>query len=89
MTDRQDDDLSAALARLVLVGIDRLRADARRGLADARDSGAPATVGTGRPVERHPEDGRALGWREIESVTDEVRALGRRALPVVSDAYGL
>ena len=28
---------------------------------------------------------RQAGWRDIDSVADEVRALGRRALPVVSD----
>jgi NAD(P)-dependent dehydrogenase (short-subunit alcohol dehydrogenase family) len=42
-------------------------------------------TGTGRLPERYPADERAAGWRDIESVADEVRALGRRALPVVSD----
>ena len=42
---------------------------------------------------RHRSPGRAVsrlraggGWRDIDSVADEVRGLGRRALPVVSNA---
>jgi NAD(P)-dependent dehydrogenase (short-subunit alcohol dehydrogenase family) len=42
-------------------------------------------TGTGRPRERFPADEQAAGWRDIESVADEIRAIGRRALPVVSD----
>jgi NAD(P)-dependent dehydrogenase (short-subunit alcohol dehydrogenase family) len=42
-------------------------------------------TGTGRPPERYPADEKAAGWRDISSVAGEVRALGRRALPVVSD----
>jgi 3-oxoacyl-[acyl-carrier protein] reductase len=43
-------------------------------------------TGTGRPPERAPDYEQDAGWRDIESVADEVRALGRRALPVVSNA---
>ena len=42
-------------------------------------------TGTGRAPERYPEDEKAAGWRDIESVADEVRAEGRRALPLISD----
>jgi len=42
-------------------------------------------TGTGRSPERFPDYERAAGWRDIESVADEVRALGRAALTVVSD----
>jgi NAD(P)-dependent dehydrogenase (short-subunit alcohol dehydrogenase family) len=42
-------------------------------------------TGTGRAPERYPDDEKAAGWRDIDSVAEEVRALGRRALPVVSD----
>ena len=42
-------------------------------------------AGTGRPAERYPDDEKAVGWRDIESVADEVRALGRRAWAVVTD----
>ena len=43
-------------------------------------------TGTGRPAESYPDYEQAAGWRDIESVADEVRALGRRALAVVSSA---
>src|SRR5205807_1772835 len=33
----------------------------------------------------YPDEEKAAGWRDIESVADEIRALGRRALPLVSD----
>ena len=42
-------------------------------------------TGTGRAPERYPDDEKQAGWRDIESVAEEVRALGRRALPVISD----
>jgi 3-oxoacyl-[acyl-carrier protein] reductase len=42
-------------------------------------------TGSGRPADRYPDDEKAAGWRDVESVADEVRALGRRALPAVSD----
>lgn len=42
-------------------------------------------TGTGKSPDRYPDDEKAAGWRDIESVADEVRALGRRALPVISD----
>ena len=42
-------------------------------------------TGTGRAPERYPDDEQQAGWRDIESVAEEVRALGRRALPVISD----
>ncbi|HZQ35317.1 MAG TPA: SDR family NAD(P)-dependent oxidoreductase, partial [Dehalococcoidia bacterium] len=42
-------------------------------------------TGTGRKPEDYPEDEKAVGWRDIESVAEEVRALGRRALPLISD----
>ncbi|MFO1355123.1 MAG: SDR family NAD(P)-dependent oxidoreductase [Gammaproteobacteria bacterium] len=42
-------------------------------------------TGTGRAPGRYPDDERAAGWRDIDSVAEEIRALGRRALPLVSD----
>ncbi|MBI4236142.1 MAG: SDR family oxidoreductase, partial [Chloroflexi bacterium] len=32
-----------------------------------------------------PPDEKAVGWRDIESTADQVRAAGRRCLPLVSD----
>ena len=54
-------------------------------LALARDGADVVVTGSGRPPETYPEDEKKIGWRDIESVADEVRALGRRALPLVID----
>ena len=42
-------------------------------------------TGTGRDPSTFPPDEREVGWRDIESTADEVRALGRRALTIVGD----
>jgi NAD(P)-dependent dehydrogenase (short-subunit alcohol dehydrogenase family) len=42
-------------------------------------------TGTGRSPDRYPDDEKAAGWRDIESVADEVRALGRKVVTAVSD----
>jgi NAD(P)-dependent dehydrogenase (short-subunit alcohol dehydrogenase family) len=42
-------------------------------------------VGTGREPSRYPDDEKAAGWRDIDSVADEIRALGGTAVPLVSD----
>src|SRR5688572_23214907 len=46
-------------------------------------------TGTGRSPDRYPDDEKAAGWRDIESVAEEVRALGRRAVTAVSDVSDL
>ena len=42
-------------------------------------------TGTGRSPDTFPDDKKAMGWRDIESVADEVRAMGRRAMTIVAD----
>ncbi len=42
-------------------------------------------TGTGRATERYPAAEQAVGWRDIESVADEIRHRGRRAMAVVND----
>lgn len=37
----------------------------------------------------YPPDEQEAGWRDIEQVAEEIRALGRRALPLVSDVSDL
>ena len=54
-------------------------------LALARQGADVAITGSGRPPEAYPEDEKAMGWRDIESVADEIRALGRKTLPLVID----
>jgi NAD(P)-dependent dehydrogenase (short-subunit alcohol dehydrogenase family) len=71
----------------VVTGAGRLRGIGRAiALEMARAGCHVAITGTGRSPDRFPESERAVGWRDIESVADEIRAMGRKALPVVSNA---
>ncbi len=70
----------------VVTGAGRMRSIGRPIAVELARAGCDVVLtGTGRPVERYPDDEQQVGWRDIDSVADEVRALGRRALPVVSD----
>ena len=54
-------------------------------LALARQGADVAVTGSGRPPEAYPDDEKAIGWRDVESVAEEIQALGRKALPLVID----
>src|SRR5215470_5090945 len=70
----------------VVTGAGRMRSIGRPIAVELARAGCDVVLtGTGRPVDRYPDDEREVGWRDIHSVADEVRALGRRALPLVSD----
>jgi 3-oxoacyl-[acyl-carrier protein] reductase len=70
----------------VVTGAGRMRSIGRPIAVELARAGCDVVLtGTGRPPERYPEHEQAVGWRDIDSVADEVRALGRRAVPVVSD----
>jgi 3-oxoacyl-[acyl-carrier protein] reductase len=70
----------------VVTGAGRMRSIGRPIAVELARAGCDVVLtGTGRPPKRYPDDEQAAGWRDIDSVADEVRALGRRALPVVSD----
>ena len=70
----------------VVTGAGRMRSIGRAvALALARAGCDIVLTGSGKPADAYPEDERRAGWRDIESVADEARALGRRALPLVSD----
>ncbi|MBM7519647.1 SDR family NAD(P)-dependent oxidoreductase [Nocardioides nitrophenolicus] len=70
----------------VVTGAGRMRSIGRSLAVELARAGCDVVVtGTGRRAEDRPADEAAAGWRDIESVADEVRALGRRALPVVCD----
>jgi NAD(P)-dependent dehydrogenase (short-subunit alcohol dehydrogenase family) len=74
----------------VVTGAGRMRSIGRPIAVELARAGCDVVLtGTGRPPERYPDDERAAGWRDIDSVADEVRALGRRALAVVSDVSDL
>ncbi|MBK7250469.1 MAG: SDR family oxidoreductase [Gammaproteobacteria bacterium] len=70
----------------IVTGAGRMRSIGRPIAVTLAKAGCNVVLtGTGRPPERYPEEERAAGWRDIDSVAGEIRALGRRALPVVSD----
>src|ERR1700738_4383772 len=70
----------------VVTGAGRMRSIGRPIAVELVRAGCDIVLtGTGRPPERYPEDEKRAGWRDIESVAEEVQALGRRVLPVPSD----
>ena len=70
----------------IVTGAGRLRGIGRAAAVSLAKLVADVVVtGTGRKPENYPDDEKAIGWRDIESVADLVRAEGRRALPLVAD----
>lgn len=74
----------------VVTGAGRMRSIGRAIAVALAQAGCDVVVtGTGRDPADYPEDERRAGWRDIDSVAEEVRALGRRCLPLVSDVTDL
>jgi 3-oxoacyl-[acyl-carrier protein] reductase len=70
----------------VVTGAGRMRSIGRPIAVELARAGCDIVLtGTGRPPERYPDDEKAANWHDIDSVADEVRAHGRRALPLVSN----
>lgn len=70
----------------VVTGAGRMRSIGRPIAVELARAGCDVVLtGTGRPLDQYPDDEKEAGWRDIDAVADEIRALGRRALPVVSD----
>ncbi len=70
----------------VVTGAGRMRSIGRPIAVTLAQAGCDIVLtGSGRSPERYPEDEKQAGWRDIESVADEIRDLGRRVLAVVSD----
>lgn len=70
----------------IVTGAGRLRSIGRAAAVAFADLGADLVVtGTGRDPSRYPDDEKAVGWRDIESVADQVREKGRRCLPIVAN----
>ena len=70
----------------IVTGAGRLRGIGRGAAMAFAKLGADVVVtGTGRDPSRYPDDEKAVGWRDIESTAEQVRALGVRALPLVVD----
>ena len=77
-------DLDGKVA--IVTGAGRYRGIGRHiALALARHGADIVVTGSGRSPESFPQDEREMGWRDVDSVAEEVRALGRRALPLVID----
>ncbi|MBI2906413.1 MAG: SDR family oxidoreductase [Chloroflexi bacterium] len=77
-------ELSGKVA--IVTGAGRLRGIGRStALALARAGADLVITGTGRPPETFPADEKAVGWRDIESVADQIGESGVRALPLVVD----
>ncbi len=74
----------------IVTGAGRLRGIGRAAAVAFARLGADVVVtGTGRDPATFPPDEQAVGWRDIESTADEVRALGVRALPLIADARNI
>src|SRR5579862_4041999 len=74
----------------VVTGAGRMRSIGRPIAIELARAGCDVVLtGTGRSPDRYPDDEKAAGWRDIDSVADEVRALGRRSLAVVSNVADL
>ena len=74
----------------VVTGAGRMRSIGRPIAVELARAGCDIVLtGTGRAPADYPNDEQAAGWRDIESVADEIRAVGRRALATVSNVADL
>jgi NAD(P)-dependent dehydrogenase (short-subunit alcohol dehydrogenase family) len=70
----------------VVTGAGRMRSIGRPIAVELARAGCDVVLtGTGRSPDRYPPEEKTAGWRDIESVADEIRALGKRATALVSD----
>ncbi|MGE0599957.1 MAG: SDR family NAD(P)-dependent oxidoreductase [Dehalococcoidia bacterium] len=70
----------------VVTGAGRMRSIGRPIAVEMARAGCKVVLtGSGRPKEQYPDDEKAAGWKDIESVAEEIREFGGTALPVVSD----
>ncbi len=80
-------ELTGFAGKVALVsGAGRMRSIGRPIAVALAQAGCDLVLtGSGRAPERYPADEQAEGWRDVDSVAEEVRALGRRALALVCD----
>jgi 3-oxoacyl-[acyl-carrier protein] reductase len=70
----------------VVTGAGRMRSIGRAIAVELARAGCDVVVtGTGRDPVTFPADEQEAGWRDIESVAEEVRRCGRRAVPLTCD----
>lgn len=74
----------------IVTGAGRMRSIGRSIALELAKAGCDVVVtGTGRSPDAYPDDEKAAGWRDIDSVVEEIQAMGRRALGVVSNVTDL
>lgn len=79
-----DKELSGKVA--IVTGAGRMRSIGRKIATTLARAGASVVItGTGRSPDSFPEDEKLAGWRDIESVADEIRENGGKALPLITD----
>jgi len=70
----------------IVTGAGRLRGIGRAAAVELARLGADVVVtGTGRNSDSFPPDEKAIGWRDVESVADQIRENGRKALTAIVD----
>ena len=70
----------------IVTGAGRLRGIGRAAAVSLARLGADVVVtGTGRDPDTFPPDEKAVGWKDVESVAEQIRAQGRRALTLTVD----
>ena len=70
----------------IVTGAGRHRGIGRASALVLARMGADVVItGTGRDPANYPDDEKEIGWRDIDSVADQITGLGRRALPLVVD----
>lgn len=70
----------------IVTGAGRLRGIGRAAAVALARLGADVVVtGTGRNPDTFPPDEKKVGWKDIESTAEQIRAQKRRALPLVVD----
>lgn len=70
----------------VVTGAGRMRSIGRSIAVELARAGCDVVItGSGRSPATFPADEQAVGWRDIDSVAEEIASLGKRALAVVND----
>jgi 3-oxoacyl-[acyl-carrier protein] reductase len=70
----------------IVTGAGRMRSIGRPIAVELARAGCDVVItGTGRSPDRFPADEIAAGWHDIDSVADEISALGRQVRTVVCD----
>jgi NAD(P)-dependent dehydrogenase (short-subunit alcohol dehydrogenase family) len=70
----------------VVTGGGRMRSIGRPIAVEMAKAGCKVVVtGSGRPPEQYPDDEKAAGWRDVDSVVEEIQAAGGTAIGLASD----